>query len=409
MNFSFRERNNKEPPSNDNSDNFDDYEVSDRRMMRSTNDPYFNAYDESKRNFSREIERSIDLTVGEKVPKIQKTQLLNSLLILARKQTDRLIDDFEAMNRNYSDNQPFKFNQQAQSLNIYIINPQASSYFPQNNAYLQFPMQSIQPQNFFSNQYQQFSPNQNLLGVQNFNQFQPIQNPNFFNGPIYPTVQKTTPTKNKSKDHKKSKESKKSKENKKKKESKKSKKSKKSEKSKKDSNIQTFDYQVGQDFNGIIKYLTDKTHGNIHDNGTIDVSSDSILSGYPPKNLLNTNKSDQYQSNGCSFAWILFDFKNMQVELSNYSIQSCSWSKNIGHIKSWVIEISDDKETWKTIDEHTNCQDLNGPSIVKTYSIQEKKFTRYIRFRHTEECWDGGTYGFNAIEFYGRLKTNDAK
>lgn len=173
--------------------------------------------------------------------------------------------------------------------------------------------------------------------------------------------------------------------------------------------IRKFEYDGKNIFDGIVKYLTKITGGNIHDNETIKVTSNSILSDiYHPKTLLNSVKIDKrfspYQSNGTSFAWICFDFKDYLIKLTYYSIQSAYWSKNIGHIKSWVIEISNDDKNWEEIDKHDNCHDLNGPNLIKTYKVRPNEFSRYVRFRHTCETWDGGTYGFNAIEFYGSLK-----
>ena len=104
--------------------------------------------------------------------------------------------------------------------------------------------------------------------------------------------------------------------------------------------IMMFEHKESDDLNGIFKYLTNKTHGNIHDNGTIEVTFDSIYPSYHPKKLLNTNENDKYQQHGSYHSWVYFDFKEKKVNISSYSIKSCNWSKNIGHIKSWVIEIS---------------------------------------------------------------------
>ena len=53
----------------------------------------------------------------------------------------------------------------------------------------------------------------------------------------------------------------------------------------------SFPFTENNEFNGIIKYLTGKTGGNIHDNGTINVSSNSIYGNKGhPKNLLDFNE-----------------------------------------------------------------------------------------------------------------------
>ena len=42
--------------------------------------------------------------------------------------------------------------------------------------------------------------------------------------------------------------------------------------------IKTFVHNENQEFDGIINYLTNKTGGNIHDNGTVEVTNNSINS-----------------------------------------------------------------------------------------------------------------------------------
>lgn len=50
-------------------------------------------------------------------------------------------------------------------------------------------------------------------------------------------------------------------------------------------------FQEGHEFEGIFKYLTDKTAGNIHDNGTIEFTSNSICdSSESLKYLLDFNQ-----------------------------------------------------------------------------------------------------------------------
>lgn len=53
-------------------------------------------------------------------------------------------------------------------------------------------------------------------------------------------------------------------------------------------NYITKEHKEGDEFDGLLRYLSDKTGGNIHDNGTIEVTSNSIASdGSHPKYLLD--------------------------------------------------------------------------------------------------------------------------
>lgn len=135
------------------------------------------------------------------------------------------------------------------------------------------------------------------------------------------------------------------------------------------------------------------------------MTSDSICSNdYHPKKLLDFNSKDDYAAVYCyEYPWICFDFKDMRIKISKYSIKSSKFSENTGHIKNWVIEISDDGKQWNEIDKHSNYSGLNGPNIIKTFNVIPNRFVRYCRFRHTGDFYTGNLE-FNSIEFYGLLK-----
>ena len=169
--------------------------------------------------------------------------------------------------------------------------------------------------------------------------------------------------------------------------------------------IKVFNRQPQNEFNGIIKYLTDKTGGNIHDNGTIEVTSNSIEGSNHPKYLLVTHGLYVPKMREANF-WVCFDFKNMEIEITSYTIKSSGDFTGVGHIKSWVIEISNDHKHWIKIDQHSDCQDLNGSNRMKTYDVKQYNFSRYCKFRHISDYYGSDQYylGINCIEFYGKLK-----
>ncbi|KAK8880655.1 positive regulation of cilium movement [Tritrichomonas musculus] len=172
--------------------------------------------------------------------------------------------------------------------------------------------------------------------------------------------------------------------------------------------LMIFDYNEGHEFEGIFNHLIFKTGGNIHDNGTIEVTTNSLYKPCHPRNLLELNNGKYYNAkSGEKNFWVCFDFKDKEIELSHYSIKS--FDCDVAHIKNWVIEISNDCSNWEKIDEHSNCNDLNGRLISKTFKVKRNHFTRYCRFRHNGEFCEYQTNyypGFSGIEFYGTLKTN---
>ena len=175
--------------------------------------------------------------------------------------------------------------------------------------------------------------------------------------------------------------------------------------------ILDFELQEEKDFNGIMKFLADETSGNIHDNGTINITSNSINSDHHPKNLVDYQNNNFYHSKDDGNAIICFDFKDKSVQLSAYTIQSYDINANWGHLKNWVIEESNDAKNWIEIDCHCDDSTLNGPNIVASFKIPDNEnlqFCRFIRMRQTGNSWfytgNHNYVYFPYIEFYGKLK-----
>ena len=174
-----------------------------------------------------------------------------------------------------------------------------------------------------------------------------------------------------------------------------------------------FKIEKGNEFDGIMRYLTNKTGGNIHDNGTIEITSNSFCNGHHPKNSVDYDNSTFYASvNDSTLAHICFDFKDNRIQLSNYSIKSYNRSQNYEHLRSWVVEVSNDGEEFKEIDSHSDDPTLNNSNSVGTFNISKgsNKFYRYIRIRQTNYSWYGypnnnnHQYYIQFIEFFGKLK-----
>lgn len=71
--------------------------------------------------------------------------------------------------------------------------------------------------------------------------------------------------------------------------------------------------------------------GNIHDKGIITISSNSISDNddkYHPKNLVDFDEDNIYESKNEKDAKVCFDFNDMTVQLSRYSILSYANNKN---------------------------------------------------------------------------------
>lgn len=187
--------------------------------------------------------------------------------------------------------------------------------------------------------------------------------------------------------------------------------------------ILTFDYK-GDNNDGILHFLKEKTGGNIYNNHTIDITSNSIKSvksinshdkTYHPKNILDPSDETIYQCNtDMTDFWICFDFKDMQVEISSYLIQSTRYN-DVGRVRNWVFEISNDNAKWEKIDEHSDSSELNDGLKTKVFNCRSSHFVRYCRFRHIGRIWSpkirfgGELAGINFMELFGKIKLNARK
>ena len=168
--------------------------------------------------------------------------------------------------------------------------------------------------------------------------------------------------------------------------------------------IISFTHIKGQEFKGIINYLTEITGGNIHKNGTINLTSTEPTFNTTPEFLLDQTRDYHFNENDI----ICYDFKDMKIKISSYTIKSMD--NPVGHIKNWVIEISDDNKSWTEIDSHSNDPTLNSPGKIATFDVKPNNFSRFCRFRHIGDYWQikvgvvAGSIRINSIEFYGQLK-----
>ena len=169
-----------------------------------------------------------------------------------------------------------------------------------------------------------------------------------------------------------------------------------------------FKYDKNNDFSGIFNFLRKKSNENIEKE--INVTSSSIHGNFEenlPKNVvLFENQSKRFISANEPNSWLCFDFKDHQVILTEYTIKtSCLFEKNMRHPRSWVIEGSNDNNSWEILDEQKDCSEINGKSITHTFSInnQELKKFKMIRLRATGPNWDGSNHLFiESFEIYGR-------
>lgn len=369
----------------------------------------YERFDQIEDDFQQELEELIEDQLGYDSTESQKEQLFESISLIFSKVTEKCINRLQ--NQSYGQHfYPYTSNSQNINNKVPSINIVIPAFAP--NSFSRLPQGYYQPS---MNQFNMPNP----MMPQYPNQMQMFQPPQFPQQTLLPfNYYPLTNTKSSKKGGKSSKNH--DSKSKSKKDSKRKSKSgtsdqkvSKKDKGKKTSGnyeIKKFSYNPSNPLIGIFHFLTIKTGGNIHDNNTIEVTSDNILKSIRkgegqdpnhPKNLLNDDLKSFYRPDkSMENFFIQFDFKNMEVEISSYVIRTAG--KGHANMKNWVFEISEDGSKWTQIDSHNDYTYIQD---TVNFEVNKKRFVRYARIHQTGPPSENTLrLWINAVEFYGKLK-----
>lgn len=174
-----------------------------------------------------------------------------------------------------------------------------------------------------------------------------------------------------------------------------------------------FDGNEKHQFEGIISHLSKECGGNVHDKKVVEITASSIYKDeYLAKNVSYFNDNNHlFFSDNKENSWLLYDFKNRKVRPTGYTIRSRPRNKESSHPRSWIVEGSNDKVRWKTLDSQKDVDCLCGENLSCTFKIQENlksdEFFQYLRIRQTGKNSRGNDYfGFEALEYFGSIIIN---
>jgi hypothetical protein len=153
---------------------------------------------------------------------------------------------------------------------------------------------------------------------------------------------------------------------------------------------------------GIISYLTDKYGGNVHEKGIVTITSKSLISDhrFALKNVADMKCDSRFFSENEPHQWICWDFREMRVRPTNYTVQSF-W------LKSWVVEGSLDGESWVEIDRQVNNQDFRtckgGTASFALAGGVDCRFVRLAQVGKASNHFDRDFLELVAFELFGTL------
>ena len=166
-----------------------------------------------------------------------------------------------------------------------------------------------------------------------------------------------------------------------------------------------FAYDGSNTLDGIIAHLTRECGGNVHEQGILKVTCNSL---FHPKFVANLSTRARFLSYPVRDSWICYDFKCRQIIPASYSVMSRFWPGEdpCNHPKSWVLEGSNDGTSWTELDRREDNHDLNSSCAIQNFKISRMPSgcVRFIRIRQTGPNHKGGyTLSFAALEIFGLL------
>jgi hypothetical protein len=156
---------------------------------------------------------------------------------------------------------------------------------------------------------------------------------------------------------------------------------------------------------GIIFTLSQRCGGNVSDHNLVNVSASSNSSGYKVQDVADLESDVKFATRDVPNSWICYDFKDFRIRPTGYSIRS-QYDTGSGncHLRSWVIESSDDGILWTEIDKRQNNNDLNGQNLTKCFHIERSQKCRCIRLRQTGKSHSNNDLIFiSSFEIFGVL------
>jgi hypothetical protein len=168
-----------------------------------------------------------------------------------------------------------------------------------------------------------------------------------------------------------------------------------------------FPLQEAKSLDGIISCLTRKHGGNVHEKEIVTITSKSIYSDKPTvavRNVADLTSRFHFLSKNGPGQWICWDFHEMRVRPTHYTITSFS-------LKSWVVESSLDGESWTEIDRKKNNQDFKAHAWetglglkMASFAVSNSAECRSIRLTQTGKNHRGDDYlVIWAFEVFGTL------
>jgi hypothetical protein len=148
---------------------------------------------------------------------------------------------------------------------------------------------------------------------------------------------------------------------------------------------------------GIISYLTEQCHGNVHDMGVVTITAKSIDSGFPVRNIADLDSQDVFRSLNEPGQWLCWDFGKRRVRITDYQILFSGYWE----IRTVAVEGSVDGVEW------TALGGRKGNEWVFAGKVEQQVDCRYIRVNYTPDEPGHDAMCVASFEVFGTLLEYD--
>ena len=159
----------------------------------------------------------------------------------------------------------------------------------------------------------------------------------------------------------------------------------------------------GQPYNGIFAKLSELAKGDPHLKKVINVTASSSDRNEAYQ-ITDSRWNDFFFTEDIPNSWILFDFKDKKVHLTNYTLRTHKYGSGTCHLKSWILEGSNNGKDWEEIDK-ISYPVLNVQNRYQTLnSTRNKDKFQYIRLRQIGMNFRGDNiFALASVEFFGTI------
>jgi hypothetical protein len=159
---------------------------------------------------------------------------------------------------------------------------------------------------------------------------------------------------------------------------------------------------------GVIAHLTRQYGENVQDMGAVDVTSSSIYGDdeqFAAENAADLMSESEFCMKDEAEPWICDDFKMRRIRPTHYAIKSYRSPRGRGyHPQHWVVEGSDNGQSWTELDRRENNKDLKSLLLVATFPVSGSSEIRMIRLLQTGKNHGGDdNLNFSGFEVFGSI------